>query len=83
MCLQDKITILPMLIVLNNKNSIVLWNKLKWLYNFPYNVIMSLRCNMTKLLEEKISTTLSLGTPDYFTSKMCIKSIQLLEGKYI
>lgn len=39
-----------MLIVLNYKNSYVLWNKLNWLYNFPYTVIIHLRNNMNKLL---------------------------------
>lgn len=35
---------------------------------------------MTKLLEDRLSNTISLANPDYFISKMCIKSIQLLEG---
>lgn len=66
-----------MLIVLNEKNSPVLWNKLEWLDSFPYAIIANLHSNMKKIIEEGVSTTI-MGNNDYFTTKMCIKSIQLL-----
>jgi hypothetical protein len=69
-----------MLILLSYKNSTVLWQNLNWLYTFPYSVIINLKNNMIKLSEQRLSTMManSSNNMDYFTSKMCVKSIQLL-----
>lgn len=69
---------MPMLIVLNEKNSYVLWDRLPWLYGLPGEIIQGVRGNMSRLLQDRLSATMSQITPDHFISKMCIKSIQLL-----
>ena len=47
-----------MLIILNNKNSNILWNRLKWLYDLPNFLINNLKYNMIfkTLIDTKLKT---------------------------
>ena len=80
MGLKEKVSILPMLIVLSKKNAKILWSKLPWLYTFPANVLEHLKGVMRRILLNGLSETVAQMDTDYFMSKVCIKAIQLLEG---
>lgn len=58
----------------------MLWSRLEWLPALPTSIIHGIKHNMGKLLQDRLSATIGMLTPDYFVSKMCIRSIQLLEG---
>ena len=48
--LCEKVTILPMIMVLNKKNPKFLWSNLSWLESFAMDVITDLKNNLVQLL---------------------------------